>query len=177
MVNKTKYDKYKTPYNTTHFSCKGCIANLICNPANRIIRAGIGNVNSNVAIVLPTYLSYNEKAFNEFISFLIDSYKEKYNKDLLDEVYITPVIKCFYTSYNYDITDNVLSHCCVKTISEIVKHNSHNKIILIDDAICLDMLISYTHCHVYTVSCVRDILRNNNAKRILLYKLFKSIHI
>ena len=171
-----KYKKYIGEFNTSHFSCNNCPAKLFNNdkPFDNI-EEGIGNINSSIMIVYPTYVSVNPKIFDKLTDIINDRYKEKYNIEALDVVYITPVIKCFCNNANYNIKDTILNKCAIKTISEYVRHNCHKKIIFLGDSKEIEMYLPNNISIIEHIPCPYDIFIDEAQKNIFLNIFFDKI--
>lgn len=169
-----KYSKMITDYTINHFTCMDCPAKLFQDNPNKPINKGIGNINSNTIILLPTYISINEKIFNSFIELIDEEYKKKYNVSILQNIYITPIIKCFYGNNKYDMRDTVLAKCTCKTISEVVQHNSHYKYIYLGDSKDIRMFMPI-NVMIYEIACPCCIFIDELCKIELLNKLFSIL--
>lgn len=170
---ENKYIKLISKYNTDHFSCKDCPAKLV-NGDNNYIYIGIGNPYSNIVIIYPYYISIDVKKFNKLTDIICEAYHNKYNINPLQSIYITPVIKCFIKDIKYNIKDILLKKCGIKTISEIINHNSCNKIIFLGDSNEIEMLLPYK-INTYHIKCPYMVLEDTEHKEKFINELLLII--
>ena len=100
--------------------CQDCPLKIYSKP-NETITYGVGNINSNVMIVLPTYDVNADKDYNTILKLLIDSYKKYIGKNLLEDVYITRIVKCYKNS-PYNLINGAINSCLIHVSYEILKH-------------------------------------------------------
>lgn len=170
------YIKMLTEYNTTHFSCNDCPAKLVNNGQEYICK-GIGNINSNTMIIYPTYVSVNKNKFNELTDIICDNYFDKYGISALENIYITPVIKCYIKKTPYDITGAILEKCAIKTISEYINHGCPSKIICLGDSKDIAMLFPKKVNAIYEIPCRYTIFDKNNiiSRNMFILELMKIL--
>lgn len=173
-LKEEKYLRYITNYNITHYSCDNCPAKLFQEIEDKPITSGIGNICSNTIIIYPTYVSINSKLFDRLTDIIRNRYKEKYDTDLLNCIYITPVIKCYCNNANYNIKNAILNKCAIKTLSEIVDHNNHTKIIYLGDAKDIDIIIP-NNLYKIRLDCPFPIFNLEEEQEEFLTELFKYI--
>lgn len=171
---KQKYIKQNSSYTTDHCSCNNCIAKMFLNNVEDIIKAGIGATITDTVIVYPTYISVNNKLFDEFTDIIVTEFKNKRSSDILERYYITPCIKCFIPNSSYNINKDVLNKCIIKTISEIANKRYIKNVILLGDSIDLKMYIN-DNINIYSVYTPYDLFKNDNRKKMFLDELFKII--
>ena len=171
-----RYIKHIGEFNTNHFTCKDCPAKLFNDdkPFDNI-EEGIGNINSSIMIVYPTYVSVNPKLFDELTDIINNKYKETYHIGALLQLYITPVIKCYCPNANYNIKDTILSKCAIKTISEYIRHNCHTKIIFLGDSNEIEIYLPNNISIIEYIPCPCDIFNNEAQKEQFLNILFNKI--
>lgn len=104
--------------------CKNCPLRIYAKKDETIIY-GIGNIHSNVIIVLPTYDANANKDYNTILKLLLDTYKEHIGRDLLEDAYVTRIVKCYKNS-SYNLIDSAIPYCVYHTSYEIVKLNAKN---------------------------------------------------
>lgn len=101
-------------------TCKNCPLKIYAKE-NETITYGVGNIHSNVIIVLPTYDANADKDYNTILKLLLDTYKEHTGRDLLEDAYITRLVKC-YKNTPYNLMDQAKYYCIFHTSYELVKH-------------------------------------------------------
>lgn len=169
-----KYLKCITEYNISHCSCNNCPAKLFYDNEDKPINEGLGFINSDTIIVLPTYISTDEDKFCQTIDIIKEAYKKKYDLDALNYIYITPSIKCYYKSIAYNITDAVLEKCAIKTISEIARHN-HKKIIFIGNSRSIEMYLPTNNFIINYVSAPYHLLDDDIDKETFINSINKYL--
>lgn len=101
-------------------TCKNCPLKIYAKENERITY-GVGNIHSNVIIVLPTYDANADKDYNTILKLLLDTYKEHTGRNLLEDAYITRLVKC-YKNTPYNLMDQAKYYCVPHTSYEIVNH-------------------------------------------------------
>lgn len=123
MAGKRKKDiikHSKTMFVISQFAdCSDCPLKIYAKP-NETITYGVGNINSNVMIVLPTYDINADKDYNTILKILIDTYKEHTGKNLLEDAYITRIVKCYKNS-PYNLIESAIDNCIIHVSYEILK--------------------------------------------------------
>lgn len=130
MGTKRKKDiieHIKTMFVINQFSkCEHCPLRIYAKE-NETITYGVGNINSNVIIVLPTYDANADKDYNTILKLLLDTYKEHIGKNLLEDAYITRIVKCYKNS-PYNLIDSAIHYCIYHTSYEIMRINARHVI-------------------------------------------------
>lgn len=117
----------KTMFVINQFSkCEHCPLRIYAKE-NETITYGVGNINSNVIIVLPTYDANADKDYNTILKLLLDTYKEHIGKNLLEDAYITRIVKCYKNS-PYNLIDSAIHYCIFHTSYEIMRINAKHVI-------------------------------------------------
>lgn len=103
-------------------TCKNCPLKIYAKE-NETITYGVGNIHSNVIIVLPTYDANADKDYNTILKLLLDTYKEHTGRDLVEDAYITRLVKC-YKNTPYNLMDQAKYYCIFHTSYEIFRINA-----------------------------------------------------
>lgn len=111
-------------------TCKDCPLKIYAKE-NEKITYGVGNIHSNVIIVLPTYDTNADKDYNTILKLLLDTYKEHTGRDLLEDAYITRLVKCYKNS-PYNLIDAAIPYCSFHISYEMLKINAKNIIFTSD---------------------------------------------
>lgn len=115
----------KTQLRINQFNkCENCPLRIYAKK-DETITYGIGNIYSNVIIVLPTYDVNADKDYNSILKLLLDTYKEHIGRDLLEDAYITRIVKCHKNS-PYNLIDAAIPYCSYHISYEMLKINAKN---------------------------------------------------
>lgn len=117
--------------------CKHCPLRIYAGK-NETITYGVGNINSNVIIVLPTYDVKADKDYNTILKLLLDTYKEYIGRDLLEDAYITRIVKCYKNS-PYNLIEQAIPSCIFHTSYEIIKHQGKYVVFMGNTKIHIDL--------------------------------------
>lgn len=130
MGTKRKKDiieHIKTMFVINQFSkCEHCPLRIYAKE-NETITYGVGNINSNIIIVLPTYDANADKDYNTILKLLLDTYKEHIGRNLLEDAYITRIVKCYKNS-PYNLINSAIHYCIYHTSYEIFRINAKHVI-------------------------------------------------
>lgn len=81
--------------------CNKCKSRMFCENPYRI-NLGYGNVNSNTIVIFDTFVNEKNYNFNKLLRAFEDKYKEILNRNALEDLYITKLVKCNnITSYDF----------------------------------------------------------------------------
>lgn len=87
--------------------CKSCPYKIYSNKTDTVTM-GIGNIFSNFIFVVPTYDSKSKVGNETTLTKLISIYHEITGKELLEQIYVTRLVKCYKTVdhnlYNQSVT-------------------------------------------------------------------------
>lgn len=87
--------------------CSNCPYKIYANE-QEVVNLGIGNIYSNFIFILPTYDNNASIGIETSLTLLSKVYNEITSKNILEEVYITRLVKCYKTVdhdlYNYAVT-------------------------------------------------------------------------
>lgn len=134
-INKPKYITGNLEI-TKFIGCSKCPEKLYAKDGDKI-QYGIGNIYTDTMFVLPNY-DINVKAdYDNILTLLINAYKELRGKDILEEVYITRLIKCFHYS-SYTLENKAIDCCVTHLFNEMYRHKGNNIVLFgnIYDILC-----------------------------------------
>ena len=100
-----------------HSICTDCPIKLFKREDEKVIY-GIGNICTNTVFVLPPYDIRTNIKYETLLNKLIEVYKEITNKNILEEHYVTRIIKCLDKS-NYEMYDKAATKCINHFITEL----------------------------------------------------------
>lgn len=160
-------------------TCKNCPLKIYAKE-NEKITYGVGNIHSNVIIVLPTYDANADKDYNTILKLLLDTYKEHTGRDLLEDAYITRLVKC-YKNTPYNLMDVAVPYCGYHLSYELLKINAKNIIFTGDilkrfiDGFCLENTIRVFWKNTYTIYSPAVMYYNNETIKNTFIKQLKFI--
>lgn len=158
-----RYKRYESVYTISHYSCNDCPVKLFTK--DTVIHGGIGNPMSNTMIVYPMYISSSEHRFAELTDIICQAYKNKYNINPLESIYITPVIKCRYKTSRLLNHNQIIEKCAIKTISEFVNYDGFKKVIFIGDSINISLSFPIKIPYPIHIKCPYKLLDGDNDER------------
>lgn len=108
--NNTKHiiTKYKVK-DDNNFICRKCPCKLYVSD-NRNVIFGIGNISARTIFILPNYDTRNNVNYMTLLDLLEKEYEKLTGFNMLEQVYVTRLIKC-YTNSQYDINKSSVKLC------------------------------------------------------------------
>ena len=138
----------KTMFVINQFSkCEHCPLRIYAKE-NETITYGVGNINSNIIIVLPTYDANADKDYNTILKLLLDTYKEHIGRNLLEDAYITRIVKCYKNS-PYNLIDSAIPYCIHHVSYEIIKHQGKYVVFMGGTKTHIDLYHAKHNIHLY----------------------------
>ena len=126
-IKELAVEHLTTSLNIKSFNgCSECPIRLYVKD-DECITFGVGNICSTIIIVLPNYDIKAKIGYTTIFKILNDEYNKIYNRDIIEDCYITRLIKC-YNKTQFDMNDIAIKQCFVHLYYEICKLNP-NKII------------------------------------------------
>lgn len=130
------------------FGCNNCPEKLYAKDGDKI-QYGIGNIYTDTMFVLPNYDINIKTNYDNILELLINAYKELRGKDILEEVYISRILKCFHHS-SYNLENKAIDCCITHLFNEMYKHKGNNIILFGNtyDILCkykadFDLILNY----------------------------------
>lgn len=165
------YKYLETKLFIKHFrGCNQC-PHKVYAKANDTITFGIGNINSDIFIILPSYDIKYKKDYKSLLKILRDTYTKLTNKELFDEAYITRSIKCF-TNTSYDVNSTALNYCAFHIKYEVGRIKP--KKVIIFDRLCYDLFDGmFPNFDIYTLYSPAVMFYDNNKLKDTFIKEFK----
>lgn len=114
-----------------HSNCSNCPIKLY-NDESKTIIYGVGNIFTDTIFVLPTYDVNAKIGYETLLTLLQKQYKELTNKEVLEDCYITRVIKCFKKT-NFDLERSAVKFCIYNLLYEIIRIKPKKVIFLTKD--------------------------------------------
>lgn len=147
------YNSYRVNNNNICINCPSRIFHL-----DEIINFGIGNINSGKLFILPTFNN-----INKIINVLSKEYTEITGLDLLENVYITALVKCI-PDKDYNTYKQSIQYC-----NKFLKHE-------INRVKFRSIIYLYTDIRYYIDDCIypqiQIILNYNNTRQ---YNNFRTL--
>lgn len=116
-------------------ACSNCPLKLYNKKDNTVIY-GIGNIQANIIIVVKSYNVYKSK---ELLDKLNNIWKEITGNNILEDVYITRLIKC-YNNTELNLDKDAINHCKEFVCHEICRILPKKVIVFGDYDDCVDVL-------------------------------------
>lgn len=121
--------------------CRYCPLRLYANEDDKII-FGVGNIITNTIMILPSYDTQAKIGYNTILKIVEDAYKNITGKELLEEVYVTRVVKCFKRT-DFNLKKEAIKSCFSNLFYEIGRITPSK--IIIFDKLCYNTLFNYNN--------------------------------
>jgi len=105
-------------------NCITCPYRIYADEAE-IVTLGIGNIHSNFIFVLPTYDTKTTMGYDNLLDLLCKSYNDIKSLDLLEEVYVTRLVKCSKNT-EYNLYGSAIHSCSKYLIYELNRLSAKN---------------------------------------------------
>lgn len=125
-----------------------CPMRLYCD-AHDTIEFGVGNVKGDIVIILPSYINSSDR-YNKAIKVLSDVYLEITNKDIMEDCYITPIVKC--NKYSRKGINTTVANACVHWIFKEINHVNPIKVICFNNDNITNRIYNYIYKEICTLS-------------------------
>lgn len=112
--------------------CSECPLRIYAKKDENII-LGIGNIITDIMIVLPSYDVKAQIGYNTLLKIVQDAYKDICGKELLEECYITRSIKCLNKT-DFNLEKDAIKSCITNLFYE-VSRITPKKVIIFDKQI------------------------------------------
>ncbi len=113
-------EHYKSQLNIhQHFSCQECPIRIYADK-NECITFGAGITFAKTIFILPTYDTNAKIGYTTIFTLLSDLYKELFGKNILEDIYITRLVKCINKS-TFNLESIAAKRCFVHLNTEIVR--------------------------------------------------------
>lgn len=135
MARKSKevelaVEHYSTQlYIKTARLCSQCPLKLYAKDDEKIM-LGVGNINTNTIIVLPSYDIKAGIGYTTLLQILQDAYREIKGTDVFEECYVTRSIKCFNKT-DFNLEKDAIKSCIVNLFYECSRLTP-TKVIILD---------------------------------------------
>lgn len=130
IKNELNIQHYNSILNIkTHYDCTNCPLKLYANENDTVV-FGVGNIMSNIMLVLPSYDTKANIDYYTILNILQDVYKQLKGNNILEDCYITRSIKCFNKT-DFNLEKDAIKSCMNYLIYECYRLKP-NKIIIFD---------------------------------------------
>ena len=144
-----------------HFSCKECPIRIYADK-DECITFGAGITFAKIIFILPTYDTNAKIEYTTIFTLLSDLYKELFGKDILEDVYVTRLVKCIDKS-TFNLECIAARHCFVHLNHELVR-GKWDKIVFFGDT--FDEYISSIPYPSYHRNLINNYIKNNKCFRL-----------
>lgn len=119
--------------------CSNCPLKLYSKENDTIV-FGTGNRITNTMIILPSYDIKADINYNTILKIVRDTYKDITNKELLEDCYVTRVIKCVNKT-DFNLEKEAIKNCICNLYYEFSRIKPNKLIILINNYMILVYII------------------------------------
>lgn len=111
-------------------NCKDCPCRIYAKEDEKIM-LGVGNICTDIIFVLPTYDINAKIGYKTLLTLLQNVYKDITTLELLENTYVTRVIKCYKVT-DFNLHDKALTCCINHLVYELCKLKP-KKVVFIGD--------------------------------------------
>ena len=122
--------------------CKDCPLKLYVSSDNDTIIFGVGNILTDTIMILPSYDVKAKIGYITMLQIVQNAYKDITGKELLEEVYVTRVIKCLNKT-DFNLEKEAIKSCFSNLFYEIGRISPSKLIVF--DRLCYDVLFNYNN--------------------------------
>lgn len=154
--------------------CEYCPLKLYVSSDDDTIIFGVGNIITDTIMILPSYDVKAKIGYITMLQIVQDAYKDITGKELLEEVYVTRVIKCLNKT-DFNLEREAIKSCLSNLYYEIVRITPR-KLIIFDKQIYDFGLYRYNQGKyvVKTVISPGVMYYDNDALKEVFIKQFKE---
>lgn len=144
-----------------HYSCKECPIRIYADK-DECITFGAGITFAKTIFILPTYDTNAKIEYTTIFTLLANLYKELFGKDILEDVYVTRLVKCIDKS-TFNLECIAARHCFVHLNHELAR-GKWDKIVFFGDT--FDEYISSIPYPSYHRNLINNYIKNNKCFRL-----------